>query len=58
MDARRSDSEEALEVGFRGRFAVEQDISVNESEVLALLISESSCVLARHGDGELIQARG
>jgi hypothetical protein len=40
MNGRRSDREEALHVGLGGRSSHDERISVNESQVLALLFGE------------------
>jgi len=40
MDGRGSDREEALHVGLGGRSSHDERISVNESQVLALLFGE------------------
>jgi hypothetical protein len=55
VHAGRRHAEEALEVGFRGRLAVEQDLRVDERQVLALLVGESALGPAGHGSDEVIQ---
>jgi hypothetical protein len=50
MDRRGRDSEVRLHVGFGWRPAVEQHVSVDEGEVLALLIREARLGMDGHGD--------
>jgi len=40
MDGRRSDGEEALDVGFGRRLSEEERIGMNKGQVLALLVGE------------------